>query len=173
MNSPYLDGSPTSQGGNGVWSPHNCTRPQPAGNYCTPVIEGEGGGCVTSGPYAGITTNLAAMAPALVAPDAPVAGSVPALGYMPRCIRRDVSVDLSRRFAGEEKLLRLLTHPMFQDDKIGPFQRYFEGGSFTYPEGAADKMVEDIGLHAAGHFVFAGDPGGDVRIASSPLPVRR
>ncbi|KAK3937266.1 hypothetical protein QBC46DRAFT_267919 [Diplogelasinospora grovesii] len=24
LNSPYLDGSPYSQGGNGVWAPHNC-----------------------------------------------------------------------------------------------------------------------------------------------------
>jgi tyrosinase len=157
MNSPYMDGSPYSQGGNGVWSPHNCTKPQPSGNYCTPVIEGEGGGCVTTGPYAGIMTNITSTRPTLNATDGPIPGKI--LSYEPRCIRRDISADLSQRFAGDEHLLRLLTHPTFQVDNIGPFQKFFEGGTATFPPG---NEVFDIGLHGAGHYVFAGDPGGDV-----------
>jgi tyrosinase len=121
------------------------------------VIEGQGGGCVETGPYAGIMTNLSATSPTLNATDGPVPGEF--LGYQQRCMRRDISADLSQRFAGDERLLHLLTDSIFQGNSIGPFQDFFEGGSFLFPAGS---KTEDIGLHGAGHYVFAGDPGGDV-----------
>ncbi|KAH8896868.1 Di-copper centre-containing protein [Thozetella sp. PMI_491] len=160
LNSPYFDGSPYSQGGNGIWAPHNCTRPAPEGPYCIPVVQGRGGGCVQTGPYAGIPTNISATGPSLVAPDAPIPG--PFLGYQPRCIRRDISVDLSQRFGNEAHTFYILTAPIFQGSSIGPFQAYFEGGSWTYPQGTIPGADWDIGQHGTGHFTFAGDPGGDI-----------
>jgi tyrosinase len=151
-----MNGDAYSQGGNGIWAPHNCTMPV-QGQYCTPVIEGQGGGCVETGPYAGIMANISATKPKLDAPDAPLPG--PFLGYQPRCIRRDISADLSQRFATDSRLLHLLTSPIFQNDTIGPFDSFFEGGTFAYSGGSTDF---DIGLHGAGHYLFAGDPGGDV-----------
>ena len=164
MNSPYFDGTATSQGGNGVWAPHGCLVPHPSSTYCIPVIEGEGGGCVESGPYVNITTNLAATLPGLVGPEAPIVG--PLLGYRPRCIRRVISVDVAQRFQRDSRLLHLLTAPAFQEPgSIAGFQNYFEGGSWQFPPGTLpdeDPTIGDIGLHGAGHFLFAGDPGGDV-----------
>lgn len=110
-----------------------------------------------SGPYGIIMTNISATRPTLNATDAPVPG--PFLGYQPRCVRRDISADLSQRFGTEEHLLYLLTDPKFQVDSIGPFQLFFEGGTFTFPPGSS---VFDIGLHGVGHYTAAGDPGGDV-----------
>ncbi|KAH8890291.1 Di-copper centre-containing protein [Thozetella sp. PMI_491] len=129
LHSLYFDGSQYSQGGNGIWAPHSCTDVQPQGLYCTPVVQGQGGGCVQTGPYAGIPTNLSATRPGLVAPDAPMPG--PFLGYQPRCIRRDISADLA---------LRIL----------------------AVPGGLVPGHITDIGPHGVAHYVYAGDPGGDL-----------
>ncbi|KAH8897262.1 putative tyrosinase [Thozetella sp. PMI_491] len=160
LHAPYFDGSEYSQGANGVWAPHNCTKPQPTGPYCTLIIDGEGGGCVERGPYNGILTNISATSPTLNATDAVIPG--PFLGYQPRCVRRDISVDLSKKFASDAHLKHILTHPIFQGESIGPFQDYFEAGTWLYPNGTIPGQDWDIGLHGTGHYVFAGDPGGDV-----------
>lgn len=167
IHSPYFDGSPYSQSGNGVWAPHNCTRPNPRGPYCTPVIEGEGGGCIDTGPYVGIMTNISATQPGLNASDAPIPGAL--LSYQPRCIRRDLSMDLSSRFLSDDHLYHILTYPVFQNSSIGPFQDYFEGGSGYFPSGKIPTQDIDLGLHGSAHYSIGGDPGGDVRTPVTPL----
>ena len=158
INSPYMDGSQYSQGGNGVWAPHGCGLIADGVQYCVPVVEGRGGGCVESGPYGKVIANLSASAVTLVAPDAPKAG--PPLGYQPRCIRRDISPDVSSKFSGDDKTLRILTDPLFAD--LGHFQDFFEGGTDFFPAASEGGYAWELGLHGGGHFTFHGDPSGDV-----------
>ncbi|CAN8097757.1 unnamed protein product [Discula destructiva] len=149
LNAPYFDGSEYSQGGDGIWSPHNCTAPVPGGWYCTPVIVGQGGGCVESGPYAGRMCNISATSPSLDAEDPPVAG-VP-LSYGPRCIRRDISANLTRTFSTDDKHYDFLTNSSYST--LAEWQDRLQGMPFS---------LGDPGQHGAGHFTWAGDPGGDV-----------
>jgi len=160
-----MDGGPYSQGGNGVWAPHECSPPAEGSPYCVPVVQGQGGGCVESGPYGRMIANISATSPTLLAPDAPKVG--PYLGYQPRCMRRDISVDVSSKFSSDAKLLQILTDPMFQE--LGPFQDYFEAGTSTFPPGTFKDF--DLGLHGGGHFTYMGDPSGDVRIFLPPSPL--
>ena len=88
VNSPYMDGGPLSQGGNGVPAPHNCTRPIPDNDMCIPV--GQGGGCVESGPYGKMIANISATGPTFSSSKDPVVvGEF--FSYLPRCVRRDIS----------------------------------------------------------------------------------
>ncbi|KAK8091883.1 hypothetical protein PG997_002244 [Apiospora hydei] len=68
IHSPYMDGSPTSQGGNGA----------------------EGGGCVETGPYGVITANISATSPTFF-PDSGDVPVGPMFSYSPRCLKRDIS----------------------------------------------------------------------------------
>lgn len=139
-----MDGSPYSQGGNGVWKPHNCKRAPVEGSRClTPVVEGRGGGCVETGPYVGIEANISSVDNWFNWPNEKKG---PWMGYQPRCMSRDISPELTRAQAGDEHLLSLLTSPAL--DTIGPWQAAFQ---------------VDTGLHAQGHFSYSGNPGGDVR----------
>ncbi|KAF7514939.1 hypothetical protein G7054_g14876 [Neopestalotiopsis clavispora] len=145
INSPYFDGSEYSQGGNGVYAEHNCTDALGTGLNCIPA--GEGGGCVETGPYAGIMANISATAPTLRAANV-TAGTF--LGYQPRCIRRDVSPWVSSQWSTDEQSFDLLTNPLYQTD-IGAFQDRLQG----------DFDIGFYGLHSAGHYTIGGDPGGD------------
>ncbi|KAH8592146.1 hypothetical protein B0O99DRAFT_654051 [Bisporella sp. PMI_857] len=143
LNSPYMDGSKYSQGGNGVWAPHNCTRPGSLFAPCiAPVVEGRGGGCVETGPYVGIEANLSAVDTWFNYPNEPAG---PFLGYQPRCIKRDISPELSARTQTDAALFNQLTNSSFND--VYAWQENLQSGT---------------GLHSAGHFVFGGNPGGDI-----------
>lgn len=86
INSPYMDGSALSQGGNGAFAAHNCSRI--ADSVCIPP--GQGGGCVESGPYGKMIANISANDPVLVLKEDPiVVGTM--MSYGPRCVRRDIS----------------------------------------------------------------------------------
>jgi tyrosinase len=61
-------------------------------------------------------------------------------GYNPRCIKRDISNYLTQRDATTAKIAALITN----SKTIGPFQ---------------DTMQSAQGVHGAGHFTVAGDPG--------------
>lgn len=165
INSPYFDGSKYSQGGNGIWSPHNCTYP--SGNpditpYCIPVVEGRGGGCVMSGPYVGRMANISATQPTLRAPDAPKGDKENLNQYQPRCIRRDISPEVSSIFGTDELIADQLTNPEYASS-IGPFQDRFQG----WPINVTYKGIQYLGLHAQGHLTIGGDPGGDVYVSPS------
>ncbi|KAH8681383.1 tyrosinase [Xylariales sp. PMI_506] len=145
VNSPYLDGSKYSQGGNGVYEAHNCTEALPTGLNCIPP--GVGGGCVETGPYVGFLANISATAPSLEIPEL-VPG--PFLGYQPRCIRRDISPWVTSNWSTDAQSYDLLTNPLYQVG-IGPFQDHLQG----------DFDIGFYGLHSAGHYTMGGDPGGD------------
>ncbi|KAH6654217.1 hypothetical protein BKA67DRAFT_564442 [Truncatella angustata] len=143
IDSPYLDGSQYSQGGNGIWAPHNCTRPGSLYAPCiSPVVEGRGGGCVETGPYVGVEANISSVDTWFDYPNV-VAG--PFLGYQPRCMRRDILPEFTVKWATDAHLLDLLTNSSY--NTIGPFQ---------------DRLQAGTGLHSVGHFTYGGDPGGDI-----------
>ncbi|KAM0810934.1 putative Tyrosinase [Seiridium cardinale] len=145
INSPYFDGSEYSQGGNGVYTAHNCTNALSNGLNCIPP--GQGGGCVETGPYVGYNMNISATFPSLEA-DGVVTG--PWLGYQPRCLRRDVSSWVSSQWSTDDESYDILTNPLYQTG-IGAFQDHLQG----------DFAIGYYGLHSGGHYTIGGDPGGD------------
>ncbi|KAK1761507.1 hypothetical protein QBC47DRAFT_429064 [Echria macrotheca] len=144
LNSPIFDGSETSMSGNGAFAPHNCTNGLPTGLNCIPP--GQGGGCVATGPFANMTVNLGSIGPTLDA-----AGVMPAaspLAHNPRCLRRDISAWVSSNWTTDRDSWDLIT----LTDNITAFQTLMQG----------DFARGFYGVHAAGHFTFGGDPGGDL-----------
>ncbi|KAK8102402.1 tyrosinase [Apiospora sp. TS-2023a] len=152
--SPYLDGSPTSQGGNGAHAAHDCTPALISGKGCIPA--GRGGGCMETGPYAGLVANLSATGPTFPG----IRTGFPPLGYQPRCVKRDISSWVSRQWSTDSQSVDLLTNPAYQTG-IRAFQDRLQGGNVS-----DIFMSSFFGVHSAGHFTWGGDPGGDV--ADSP-----
>ncbi|KAK6067544.1 hypothetical protein SCUP234_11542 [Seiridium cupressi] len=146
INSPYLDGSEYSQGGNGVYEAHNATQGLPSG--LLPIEPGVGGGCVETGPYAGVLANISATGPTWPTVEAGVE-----LSYGPRCIRHDISVPLANEWATDDHTVDLLSNPSWQTD-IAAFQDRLQ---YT-----GNDTVGYYSLHQYGHFSVTGDPSGDV-----------
>ncbi|KAK0651127.1 hypothetical protein B0T16DRAFT_453629 [Cercophora newfieldiana] len=142
--SPVFDGSATSMSGNGAFVPHNCTNGLPTGLNCIPP--GNGGGCVTSGPFVDYTVNMGPIAPTLAAPGVVPASSL--FAYNPRCLRRDITSWVSSNWTKDIDSFELIT----QYNDILSFQNRMQG----------DFAAGYYGVHTAGHFTMAGDPGGDL-----------
>ncbi|KAK4185776.1 hypothetical protein QBC35DRAFT_555821 [Podospora australis] len=134
--SPIFDGSETSLSGNGKKVSHRGSAFAPAGN---------GGGCVETGPFKNMTVRLG---PLSVAIDPAPARNPRADGYgdNPRCLRRDISNQLSSRYGRTQDIVNLIQNAR----NIGTFQ---------------DTMQATNGVHNTGHFTIAGDPGGDFYIS--------
>ncbi|ORY58915.1 uncharacterized protein BCR38DRAFT_400025 [Pseudomassariella vexata] len=147
INSPYFDGSQYAQGGNGVYEEHNCSIGLPSGLLC--IEPGQGGGCVETGPYAGVMANISATQPSFTG----VSPGNTSFAYEPRCIRHDISVELANKWAGDSHSVDLLSNPLYQTG-IGAFQDRLQ---YT-----GNDTVGWYGLHQYGHFSVNGDPSGDV-----------
>ncbi|KAK0656242.1 hypothetical protein B0T16DRAFT_316403 [Cercophora newfieldiana] len=134
--SPIFDGSETSMSGNGKKISHRGTAFAPMGN---------GGGCVETGPFKNMTVRLG---PLSVAVDPAPARNPRADGYgnNPRCLRRDISNQLSSKYGRTQDIVSLINNAR----TIGNFQ---------------DMMQSNNGVHNTGHFTIAGDPGGDFYIS--------
>jgi tyrosinase len=81
--SPIFDGSDTSMGSDGAFVKHNGSVGG-AGKIFLP--SGQGGGCITSGPFKGLQTHLGPNSPTM-------AGEVKVTEkfvYNPRCLKRDL-----------------------------------------------------------------------------------
>ncbi|KAL2161003.1 hypothetical protein VTH06DRAFT_8716 [Thermothelomyces fergusii] len=138
--SPVFDGSDTSLGGNGEYIEHGATGFVPAGN---------GGGCVKSGPFKDMIIHLGPVAP-MIQPAPPPNPRPDGYGDNPRCLRRDMSSQLTRQYARTDIIVDLIT----SSADIGTFQTVMQGsGLGVGPDG--------MGVHAAGHFTIGADPGGD------------
>ncbi|KAL2169412.1 hypothetical protein VTG60DRAFT_6041 [Thermothelomyces hinnuleus] len=140
-NSPIFDGSDTSLSGNGEYIEHRASGFIPAGN---------GGGCVKSGPFKDMVVHLGPVAPA-IDPAPPANPQRDGYGDNPRCLRRDISNQLSSKYARTQDIVDLIT----TSADIGTFQTVMQGAGGFGVGGAG------MGVHAAGHFTIAGDPGGD------------
>lgn len=103
--SPLFDGSDTSLSGDGdpiegrdpmlTFEPTNVTIPN-----------GSGGGCVNTGPFAGMILNLPnlSLAPMDVFPDN-------AFEYTPHCLSRDLNSHIAQYFTSQTDVDRLLSSP--------------------------------------------------------------
>ncbi|KAI4634941.1 hypothetical protein J4E81_000235 [Alternaria sp. BMP 2799] len=149
--SPLLDGSATSISGQGAKGCSNQTWTGVPSND-QPVIKiphGQGGGCVTSGPFTNFTVNLGPLVPAskCVRPNPDPSG----LGYNPRCLMRDINGFTGEGWLKDDDVVSLL-----QSDDYQTFWEVLQGGPMgnSFANGF-------MGVHTAGHFIIGGDPAGD------------
>lgn len=136
--------------GNGAYRNHTGAYIPSAAAPFIYLPPGQGGDCLTSGPFQNMQVNLGPVAPVLSY--APANPSPDGLGYNPRCVRRDISTVASQEALTDNNITSLITG----NTDILDFQNTMQG---NFPAGL-------IGVHTAGHFLVGGDPGGD--LFSSP-----
>ena len=153
--SPLFDGSPTSLGSDGAHVPHGdlfLTVPGVTGQYIQ-VPAGQGGGCVSSGPFSDMTVHLGPIA-------LPVPGTTNVTGVTgdffqdnPRCLRRDLCTSCLSRYAS----FRNVTDLLLNYNTVELFQAVIQ----------ADPRYSQTGLgpHGGGHYAIGGNPGGDVFVS--------
>ncbi|KAL6710040.1 hypothetical protein ACN47E_009831 [Coniothyrium glycines] len=153
--SPLLDGSATSIGGNGVLGCINQTFYGIPTNEA-PLIKiphGQGGGCVSSGPFVDWPVNIGPSFTDLTCtPPNPINNFTDpnyGLGYNPRCLKRDISSWSSSQWTNDAMVVELLNSP-----DIKTFWSDMQGGDPSF----ANNFM---GVHTAGHFTVGGDPGSD------------
>ncbi|KAK0619575.1 hypothetical protein B0T14DRAFT_554787 [Immersiella caudata] len=145
LNSPLFDGFDTSLSGNGVFAKHGCTNTNMG---C--VAQGQGGGCVDSGPFKHMVVNLGPAGSGFTA--SPAIPSPPGgqYGYNPRCLRRDISIETSSRWTDDDEAYDLLTN---YQSSIEVFQNRMQGSSGS------------MGGHSGGHYTLNGDPSSDFLVS--------
>ncbi|KAI2614782.1 Di-copper centre-containing protein [Hypoxylon fragiforme] len=147
-NSPLLNGNASSLGGNGELEPTYKGVPQP-GRTPNIIASGGGGGCVTSGPFSDMVVSLGptSMSMGSNLPKNPKADGT---GPNPRCLRRDVN---KNAFMGAtaDRAFSLLNDNAEMDGFYNQLLGTPPPRNDPYP----------WGIHTAGHYVAAVDPGGD------------
>ncbi|KAI1265449.1 Di-copper centre-containing protein [Xylariaceae sp. FL1019] len=139
-NSPLFDGSDTSFSGDGSFVQHNGSV---NGNGYVYIPSGQGGGCVTSGPFVNYTINLG---PVLPIQDG-MAASPTLLGYNPHCMARDLSAFTASNWLTLTNILNITIGAA--SDSVYDFQNELQG---RFTDGF-------LGLHTAGHGVMGGTSG--------------
>lgn len=146
LNAPIFDGSDVSMSGNGEYEIHTgASIPSAATPYIV-LPAGNGGGCVTTGPFKNMTVNLGPLSPVFT--DVPANPQADGLGYNPRCLRRDVGAYAAKTASTDANSTALIAGNPF----ISDFQTVMQG----------DFANGKLGVHTAGHFWAGGDPGGDI-----------
>ncbi|KAF4547359.1 Tyrosinase-like protein 8 [Elsinoe fawcettii] len=144
LGAPIFDGSPQSLGGDGVKTNYTGIPVPRPDNVLIRVPPGNGGGCITSGPFHDMRVNLGPVLTAM--PDVKPNPSPDGLQYNPRCLRRDINPKASASLYDRN------TSDLIQNSNdIAAFQNSLQG---DFPNGL-------LGVHAAGHFLVGGDPGSD------------
>ena len=153
--SPALDGSATSMSGNGAPGCSNQTFYGIPTNDAPQIKipKGNGGGCVTSGPFKDWSINLGPVfTDSNCVPRNPISNQTDpnvGLGYNPRCLKRDISSWTSSQWTNDEQVVSLLNSP-----DMKTFWANMQGGDPAF----ANNFM---GVHTAGHFTIGGDPGSD------------
>ena len=153
--SPALDGSATSMSGNGALGCSNQTFYGIPTNAAPQIKipKGNGGGCVTSGPFKDWSVNLGPVfSDSNCVPPNPISNQTDpnvGLGYNPRCLKRDISSWTSSQWTNDEQVVDLLNSA-----DIKTFWYNMQGGDPAF----ANNFM---GVHTAGHFTIGGDPGSD------------
>jgi tyrosinase len=117
-----------------------------------PVIHlptGNGGGCVTSGPFKDYSVNLGPVA--LMLPGGETGSTANPLAYNPRCLKRDLSTQIVRDYANFTAIVDLI----LRHDNIYDFQMNMQGVPGS----------GNIGVHGGGHYAMGGDPSRDVFVS--------
>jgi len=98
---------------------------------------GSGGGCVTSGPFKNMTVNLGPVALGL--PGGATEANGDGLSYNPRCLKRDLTDYVNKRFANASSVVNLI----LKSKDITDFQMTMQGVPGS----------GDIGVHGGGEFI--------------------
>ncbi|KAM7210980.1 hypothetical protein V8F06_013636 [Rhypophila decipiens] len=146
--SPHFDGSAYSMSGNGAAVPNQGNIVITGGDGLPPIVlpPGTGGGCVTSGPFKDMKMNLGPAGLDLPGgtstanPEGPFA-------YNPRCLKRDLTTAVNRKYANATAIVANIVLPQ----NIDAFQMQMQGIPGT----------GNIGVHGGGHYSLGGDPGRD------------
>ncbi|XXG99739.1 hypothetical protein Hte_006080 [Hypoxylon texense] len=148
INSPLLNGNASSLGGNGVLEPSYKGVPQ-YGRTPNIIASGGGGGCVTEGPFSDLVVNLGptSMSTATNVTKNPRADGT---GLNPRCLRRDVNRNAAMG-AKADRAFSLINGSSNIDDFYNTLLGTPPPKDDPYP----------WGIHTAGHYIAAVDPGGD------------
>ncbi|KAH9993471.1 hypothetical protein F4779DRAFT_608603 [Xylariaceae sp. FL0662B] len=148
INSPLLNGNASSLGGNGEPEPSYKGVPQ-MGRTPNIIESGGGGGCVTEGPFSDMVVSLGptSMTTGTNLPKNPRADGT---GSNPRCLRRDVNRNAAMG-ATADRAFSLIN----DNDNMDGFYNQLLGT----PPPKNDPYP--WGIHTAGHYVAAVDPGGD------------
>jgi tyrosinase len=101
-----------------------------------PIPAGTGGGCVTSGPFKNMTVNLGPVSLGL--PGGVTESNGDGLGYNPRCLKRDLTDFVNKRFANASTVVNLI----LKNKDINNFQMTMQGVPGS----------GDIGVHGGGEF---------------------
>ncbi|KAF2026205.1 Di-copper centre-containing protein [Setomelanomma holmii] len=146
--SPLFDGSETSMSGDGAYIAGRNYSCFPYETPCYMKLQpGSGGGCVTSGPFKDWQVNMGPLQSMLKIPGGlPPNPQTDGLGYNPRCLRRDISLQSSNETRDEMVSALIKNYP-----EIARFQRVYQG---EFTDG---KM----GVHTGGHYTIGGDAGSD------------
>jgi len=141
--SPIFDGSDYSMGGNGEKLVQ--TGDIVLGGGGLPplsITTGTGGGCVTTGPFKGMTVNLG---PATLAVPGNITLAQPnPMEYNPRCLKRDLTDWINQNFANATSVIHTIKQKTVMD-----FQMIMQGIPGT----------GDIGVHGGGHYSFGKNSG--------------
>ncbi|KAF2799260.1 Di-copper centre-containing protein [Melanomma pulvis-pyrius CBS 109.77] len=144
-NSPLFNGNMSSMSGNGKKADYPGVKTTGFQKPYDVIPPDQGGGCVTSGPFANMTISLGPIGGVLS--DVPPNPQADGFGANPRCLRRDVN-----KFSSAQ------THDNYTYSLI------------TTSGGDINKFQQDMlgipaqnnwGVHMAGHYTIGGDPGGD------------
>jgi tyrosinase len=156
---PLFDGSAYSMSGDGakVQQTGDIVLSQPS----LPDIHlptANGGGCVASGPFKDWKVNLGPQQ--LSVPGGAIVGppSGNPLDYNPRCLKRDLTDYINRRYANASSIIDTIRR-----DSIYEFQGRMQGNLPLSETGGQP----DIGIHGGPHYALGGDPGRDVGVSSS------
>lgn len=102
---------------------------------------------MTSGPFANLIINLGPVSLELPGGTVAAPGSLGGLAYNPRCLRRDLTDAILRRYAHADAVLAAIRG----SPDVATFQTAVQGVPGS----------GDIGIHGGGHYSLGGDPGRD------------
>lgn len=129
--SPLFDGSETSISGNGEKVAHSTfTYLIPRSpNVSVSLPPQDGGGCLTSGPFANLTVNLGPVNSSGSLPG--VVGTGTGLDYNPRCLVRDMGDVWSDHVSWENVTYLIANSPNFTTFQTSLDEGVHAGGHFT------------------------------------------
>ncbi|KAK2056368.1 Di-copper centre-containing protein [Colletotrichum caudatum] len=150
--SPIFDGSEFSMSGNGERITNRSdyvvlTDSNRVDKFIVPA--GTGGGCVTSGPFKDMVVNLGPVE-LVVEGNATAEANGNGLSNNPRCLKRDLTSAINKRYANATTVVDTLIQP-----NIAKFQEILQG----------KPDARELGAHGGGHFALGGDPARDLYIS--------